>query len=168
MTENSTLPLSSTVYLCDKDRFIQTKGYRGTLTLDADKISFKSESEASSFEVPLQNIIEADLTNIKSKWQFILRTSTGLYVIALYKPKKFIWALLRMFYPAVVMGILVAKWQVEGMSNASKWKQALIGALRSEQVKQRTELRLVRTLLIGIFIPLVLLVIFIVSLKIFL
>lgn len=169
MAEDSTLPLSSTIYLCDKDRFIQTKGFRGTLTLDADKISFKSESEAGSFEIPLPAIIEADLTNLKGKRQFILKTSTRSYVFVLYKPENFILGLLKAnSHPGIAGGVMAAKRQIEGVIQSSQWKAALMGALQSEQIKQRTELRLVRTLLIGIFIPIVLFIIFIISLKIFL
>lgn len=161
----TTLPFSSDVYLCDKDRFIQTTGTKGTLNITQQGMTFSPADNTSPLSISLAQIVLVDLSNIQSKWQFIIKTSEDSHVFILYKPRSIVRALLRgLINPSA--GFTGASQEITKTLEAKRWKDVFNAVLPTDHIKQRTEVRLLRTIFIGLGIGVFMFLAFMIVLKI--
>jgi hypothetical protein len=152
--------MSSVAYLREKDTALNWSSIEGSLVLSNSKITFTPVSEGQPFTMKIDEIVEADLTNIMAKDQIIFTMKDGgKHIITFFPPgspkvdKKIMRALL-------IPGGLTY-WMFSRMSKyaqiSQQWKQVLISSLPAAAVKQRVEVHIVRALLVALLVSLFLL-----------
>jgi hypothetical protein len=152
--------MSSTAYLRKKDTAFNLSGIEGVLVLSGKNITFTPKSEEKSITMAIDNIAEADLTNIMAKDQIIFTTKdSNEYIITFFppgSPKVDKRVARSLFIPGGF-----AYWNISRLSKYSQisqqWEKALISVLPATTIKQRVEVHIVRTLVVTLLICLILL-----------
>lgn len=157
-----TLPYSLTVYQVEEEKYLQTKGQEVQLTIDMDGFKLVKK-DGTTKQITASDIIKVDLNNVLSKEYFSIYTNDEKIILTYYEPQTYGKMIKRGLGNTNNPSNLVNF--IDETMSAAGIKQAVNMILPPEKIVQRKELRLGRTIAIGVAIPVLLFLAFILVLK---
>lgn len=158
------LPYSLKVYRVEKVKLLQSHGQEAQLTIAKNGFTLISQAGAAKKITP-KNVIKVDLNNVLSKEYFVIYTNSEKIILTFHQPHT-LGQSLKSSIENRHNPINAINSLEEGMT-ATWIKQAVNQIVTTEKIVQRKELRLGLVIAIGITIPVLLVLAFLLYIKLY-